>query len=199
MLHLYYSILGYYHELFLRGRTLLALKMQRTKVKGTGARKPSVPESEPDFSKFHVCYEKNTSSPTAATASRGQPAAAAGMDVAVRSGEVKNHVSPRFAAAAPGTGMISSYQPFLPGSLGGGASFPSLLGPAGLPDDARRRAIMAEMIAASSRLQHFRAVQASNNQNFGSSSLLYGALLHSNRPLHLDGSNMPCDCPSPKI
>lgn len=40
---------GYYHELFLRGRSLLALKMQRTKVKGTGARKASSPETEPNF------------------------------------------------------------------------------------------------------------------------------------------------------
>ena len=40
---------GYYHERFLRGKRFLAKRIQRTKVKGTGARKPSSPLSEPKF------------------------------------------------------------------------------------------------------------------------------------------------------
>jgi hypothetical protein len=40
---------GYYHELFLRGNELLAQKIQRFKIKGTGVRKPSSPETEPNF------------------------------------------------------------------------------------------------------------------------------------------------------
>lgn len=40
---------GYYHELFLRGKTHLCDKMQRTKVKGTKIRGCSNPDSEPNF------------------------------------------------------------------------------------------------------------------------------------------------------
>jgi len=40
---------GYYHELFLRGKGFLAYRIQRIKIKGTGARKPSSPETEPNF------------------------------------------------------------------------------------------------------------------------------------------------------
>jgi hypothetical protein len=40
---------GYYHELFLRGKRSIAEKILRIKIKGTGARKPSSPETEPNF------------------------------------------------------------------------------------------------------------------------------------------------------
>ena len=40
---------GYYHELFLRGKTSLAYKIQRMKVKGTGVRARSNPNKEPNF------------------------------------------------------------------------------------------------------------------------------------------------------
>ena len=50
---------AYHNENFLRGRPELALKMQRTKVKGTGARKPSSPETEPDFFSMPFVYAKD--------------------------------------------------------------------------------------------------------------------------------------------
>lgn len=40
---------GYYHELFLRGKPFLCEQMTRTKVKGTGFKAASSPQSEPDF------------------------------------------------------------------------------------------------------------------------------------------------------
>jgi hypothetical protein len=40
---------AYYHELFLRSKSFLSRRIQRTKIKGEGARKPSSPETEPDF------------------------------------------------------------------------------------------------------------------------------------------------------
>jgi len=40
---------AYYHELFLRGRPNLALRIQRTRVKGTGVRTSSNPKEEPNF------------------------------------------------------------------------------------------------------------------------------------------------------
>lgn len=43
---------GYYHELFLRGKPGLAMKIQRNKLKGTKTRRASSPESEPNFSEM---------------------------------------------------------------------------------------------------------------------------------------------------
>ncbi|KAI2501075.1 hypothetical protein MHU86_13366 [Fragilaria crotonensis] len=40
---------GYYHEFFLRGKKFLAIRIQRLKIKGTGVRKPSSPDTEPQF------------------------------------------------------------------------------------------------------------------------------------------------------
>jgi len=45
---------AYYHELFLRGRPFLCHKMTRTKIKGTGFKAASSPETEPDF--YHMPY-----------------------------------------------------------------------------------------------------------------------------------------------
>jgi hypothetical protein len=40
---------GYYHELFLRGKRFLCHQIVRLKIKGTGVRKASSPETEPQF------------------------------------------------------------------------------------------------------------------------------------------------------
>ena len=40
---------GYYHELFLRGRPFLCKRMMRTRIKGTGIKAASSPQTEPDF------------------------------------------------------------------------------------------------------------------------------------------------------
>jgi hypothetical protein len=40
---------GYYHECFLRTKRFLSLRIQRLKIKGTGVRRPSSPETEPNF------------------------------------------------------------------------------------------------------------------------------------------------------
>jgi hypothetical protein len=40
---------GYYHELFLRSKRFLSHRIHRVKIKGEGARKPSSPETEPNF------------------------------------------------------------------------------------------------------------------------------------------------------
>ena len=40
---------GYYHELFLRSRRFLSHRIPRIKLKGTGSRKPTSPDTEPNF------------------------------------------------------------------------------------------------------------------------------------------------------
>ncbi|KAL7537017.1 hypothetical protein ACHAWF_005632 [Thalassiosira exigua] len=40
---------AYYHELFLRGRPYLAMRMRRQKIKGTGMKMTPNPDAEPDF------------------------------------------------------------------------------------------------------------------------------------------------------
>jgi hypothetical protein len=53
---------GYYHELFLRNKRFLSHRIQRIKIKGTGARKPGSPESEPNF--YIVPYLPSTIAPS---------------------------------------------------------------------------------------------------------------------------------------
>jgi hypothetical protein len=53
---------GYYHELFLRSKQFLAQRIQRIKIKGNGARKPSSPETEPRF--YRAPYLPSTKSET---------------------------------------------------------------------------------------------------------------------------------------
>jgi hypothetical protein len=52
---------GYYHELFLRSKRFLSHRIQRVKVKGEGARKPSSPETEPNF--YDAPYLPSTRTP----------------------------------------------------------------------------------------------------------------------------------------
>jgi hypothetical protein len=53
---------GYYHELFLRSKRFLSHRIQRIKIKGTGARKPGSPETEPNF--YIAPYLPSTSTPS---------------------------------------------------------------------------------------------------------------------------------------
>jgi hypothetical protein len=53
---------GYYHELFLRSKRFLSHRIQRTKIKGTGARKPGSPDTEPSF--YNVPFLPSTSVPS---------------------------------------------------------------------------------------------------------------------------------------
>ena len=46
-INFFFSVAGYYHEYFLRGKPALSHKIQRTKVKGTGVRARSNPATEP--------------------------------------------------------------------------------------------------------------------------------------------------------
>ena len=47
---------GYFHELFLKGKSFLCHRMQRLKIKGTGVRKAASPETEPQF--YAMSYVK---------------------------------------------------------------------------------------------------------------------------------------------
>lgn len=45
----------YYHELFIRGRTDLCIRMTRTRVKGNGSKAASSPATEPNFYNMEYC------------------------------------------------------------------------------------------------------------------------------------------------
>lgn len=51
---------GYYHELFLRGRAFLCHKMIRTKIKGTGFKAASSPDSDPYFYAMEFVYKRES-------------------------------------------------------------------------------------------------------------------------------------------
>ena len=52
---------GYFHELFLKGKSFLCHRMQRLKIKGTGVRKASSPETEPQFYAMSYVNSGNSS------------------------------------------------------------------------------------------------------------------------------------------
>lgn len=54
---------AYYHELFLRGRPFLCKRMMRTRIKGTGIKAASSPQTEPDF--YQMPPVKNFVQPSA--------------------------------------------------------------------------------------------------------------------------------------
>lgn len=60
---------GYYHELFLRGKRFLAHRIPRSKLKGQGARKPTSPETEPNFYLYNYLPAETKGKPATTAAS----------------------------------------------------------------------------------------------------------------------------------
>lgn len=204
---------GYYHELFMRGRALLALKMQRTKIKGTGARKPSQPKSEPNFYSMPFVYEikdakqqrASLSLPVASTSMASIP----NSDPSLVSATSTLPVS-RYSIDTKSAPLLSSTttlrESVLPGASGACAS---LLPPAGM-SSVTRREIMDELLASSARMQALAdgaflrrsAAQTYSNQLKFASSLMSSSFQGSNMergPLHLNALNKPGDCAVPDI
>lgn len=175
--------------------------MQRTKVKGTGARQPSSPDTEPDFYSLPFVYEKGNS--FAAQVSLASPRAE--PETSAQRKETKHASSPFLANYSghensfKGADTMSSFTSPCGNYTGAQvASFPSLLRPNSLADSARR-AIMSRMIANSTEMQRLRALRADGGlAGSRCPDLLYGALSHQQRgPLHLNSNNMACDCAMP--
>ena len=65
---------SYYHELFLRGKTVLCRGINRMKVKGTGSRMASNPEQEPNFYKMQCMPASVAEADNFEKGQPGQPA-----------------------------------------------------------------------------------------------------------------------------
>jgi hypothetical protein len=104
---------AYYHELFLRGRPQLCLRMQRQKVKGTGHKQPADVHTEPNFSK--------PASPGDASDKQISPLA---DSISVAAPEIRESVAPStmFADMSPGMGGVHNAAQLLKG-LASGAPF----------------------------------------------------------------------------
>jgi HSF-type DNA-binding len=55
---------AYYHELFLRGRPDLYMRLVRIRVKGTGIKAASSPDTEPDFYTYPRCVDNGADLPS---------------------------------------------------------------------------------------------------------------------------------------
>jgi len=184
--------------------------MQRTKVKGTGARKPSQPDSEPDFYAMSFVVEKEKKTAMAPAAIGSPTASVIVPSVAAMS---PSSWRPSPTVLSPGQALLS--EKIMHDSLtrsglmgmrgagnttGGGSTRSSFLGPAALPT-ASEREIMAQMIAASSRLQNLREASGLGHFSFGGSSTTKsssaGLLNQATGPLHLNAFNMACNCSIP--
>lgn len=176
--------------------------MQRTKVKGTGARKPSSPETEPDFYAMPYVYEKDQQSASAPSPCLrvGPPdPLSSERDVIQLQREESKCSSPvNGSPRMEGTRSLSMWH-----GANNSAAFPSILGVASVPCG-WQRATMAQMITAASRLQEMRGRQLAvfgGRADFSGPDdpLLYSALAQHQGPLHLNANNMPCDCSVPSF
>ncbi|KAG7350474.1 HSF-type DNA-binding protein [Nitzschia inconspicua] len=129
---------AYYHELFLRGRPQLCLRMQRQKVKGTGHKQPADVQTEPNF------YNMSPSKPQEAgdmpdnlsshpnghsfSSSIQSEAAAALAPRTITSAETSS--SSNFAHLSPGMGGVHTAAQVLKGLASG---MPFSLGQAATP------------------------------------------------------------------
>lgn len=125
---------GYYHELFLRGKRFLAHRIPRCKLKGQGARKPTSPETEPNFYLYSFLPSEQSNDRDGEV----PQAAAAGMRLPSLS--VEQILLNNTAACAGGVG---SHFPRRPG--GGVPTIGQLTGQLALPN----RSLFQEVLAAS--------------------------------------------------
>lgn len=75
---------GYYHELFLRGRPFLCKRMMRTRIKGTGIKAASSPQTEPDFYVMPSVKDFSASSVSLDEAMTSQPPLTTSLDPPVQ-------------------------------------------------------------------------------------------------------------------
>lgn len=92
---------AYYHELFLRGRPQLCLRMQRQKIKGTGHKQPADVQTEPNFYSMvssSSCSEVKRTDQVDSSNQTSSSATTANTDL-----RQTTYKSPSFADLSPGS------------------------------------------------------------------------------------------------
>ncbi|CAJ1931127.1 unnamed protein product [Cylindrotheca closterium] len=102
---------AYYHELFLRGRPHLCMRMQRQKVKGTGHKQPADAQTEPNFYTMVPSHLKQPAeqSPPPLTTSVPAPKAYRDLSPGLRGVHGAAQLLKTIAAGLPGSASNSPF------------------------------------------------------------------------------------------
>mmetsp|Transcript_45425 Transcript_45425/g.110040 ORF Transcript_45425/g.110040 Transcript_45425/m.110040 type:complete len:528 (+) Transcript_45425:152-1735(+) len=103
---------AYYHELFLRGRPHLCMRMQRQKVKGTGHKQPADAQTEPNFyamAPSHIKQQAEQSPPPLTTTAPAPTKAFGDLSPGLRGVHGAAQLLKTIAAGLPGSASSSPF------------------------------------------------------------------------------------------
>ena len=157
---------AYYHELFLRGRPQLCLRMQRQKVKGTGHKQPADVQTEPNFYSMSPSKASDSQPPTPLQSAEQHSSPPASLTASMAAGKEQTRPGNSYDEMSPGLRGLHGAAQLLKGLASGGkpSSFE-------MPFSLGQSAAQAAAAATSSSTNVSSARQASSTLLTGSQSL----------------------------